>query len=90
MANTNPTQSAAETTQHKFYVLLSLAGVLPVQSRTAARELQSLGVSRLLRVTYKPEIDNYLLSTNKGCYYFRRSDVDLPFLNMRFERPVEA
>lgn len=79
-----------ENIQHEFYHKILKEGVLPIQSRTTARELQTLGVSRLIDVVYESEIKNYILTTNKGKYYLKHSDIDYPFINLSFNRPIKA
>lgn len=69
--------------QEQFYSLLKRAGIMPVQSRILAVELQGENISEIKNVNLDRVSNRFKIETDLGQFSITNQNVDLPFVDLR-------
>ena len=68
--------------QEQFYSLLKRAGIMPIQSRILAVELQGENISEIKNVNLDKVTNRFIIQTDLGKFTITKQDVDLPFVDL--------
>lgn len=68
--------------QEQFYSLLKRAGIMPIQSRILAVELQGENISEIKNVNLDRVTNKYIIQTDIGKFTITKQDIDLPFVDL--------
>lgn len=69
--------------QERFYSLLKRAGIMPIQSRILAVELQGENISEIKNVNLDRVSNRFKIETDLGQFSITNQNVDLPFVDLR-------
>ena len=69
--------------QEQFYSTFKRAGIMPIQSRILALELQQENITEIKSVNLDIIRNRFNIQTNKGKFTIAKQQVDLPFVDLR-------
>ncbi len=69
--------------QEQFYSTFKRAGIMPIQSRILALELQNENITQIKSVNLDSVRNRYNIETDKGKFTIANQNVDLPFVDLR-------